>query len=50
MAEQLVLVPARKSRGGDHWSLDDYDVQLGDAKGKLIGRIFKAPQAKKEQS
>ena len=28
---------------------DDYDVRLGDGQGKVIGRIFKAPQAPKDQ-
>ena len=46
---QLVLVSARKSRGGDHWSLDDYDVRLGNAEGKVIGRIFLHPQAPQGQ-
>ena len=30
------------SRGGGHWSPDDFDVRLGDAGGKVIGRIFRA--------
>jgi hypothetical protein len=38
----LVLVPANKSRGGDHWDADDYDVRDG---GRVIGRIFRHPQA-----
>ncbi|MGB9410570.1 MAG: hypothetical protein WCB26_05050 [Pseudolabrys sp.] len=28
---KLVLVSARKSRGGDHWDKDDYDVRLARA-------------------
>lgn len=28
---RLLLVRASRSRGGDHWSADDYDVRLGDA-------------------
>jgi hypothetical protein len=35
---QFVLVSARKSRGGDWWALDDYDVQ--DSHGKVVGRIM----------
>ena len=46
---QLVLVSARKSRGADHWDKDDYDVRLGDASGKVIGRIFRQPRAPMEQ-
>jgi hypothetical protein len=33
---QFVLVSARKSRGGDWWSPDDYDVR--DRHGKVVGR------------
>jgi hypothetical protein len=40
---QLFLVSARKSRGADHWDKYDYDVRLGDAKGKVVGRIFFTP-------
>jgi hypothetical protein len=40
---QLVLVPARKSRGADHWDTDDYDVR--DSHGKVVGRIMRHPQA-----
>jgi hypothetical protein len=43
--QQLVLVRARKSRPGGHWSDDDYDVRLGDASGQVIGRIFQAVMA-----
>ena len=49
MTQQLVLVSARKSRCSGHWSLDDYDVRLGDAKGKVVGRIFNSPQAPKDR-
>jgi hypothetical protein len=44
---QFVLVKARKSRGGDHWSPDDYDVR--DSHGKVVGRIMHHPQAPKDQ-
>jgi hypothetical protein len=43
---RLVLVLARKSRGGDHWSPDDYDVR--DNAGKVVGRIMLHPQAPKD--
>jgi hypothetical protein len=43
--QQLVLVSAHKSRRGGHWPNDDYDVRLGDAGGKVIGRIFLSPVA-----
>ena len=46
---QLVLVSSRKSRAGDHWDKDDYDVRIGDANGAVIGRIFRHPQAPKDQ-
>jgi hypothetical protein len=46
---QLVLVPARKSRGADHWDKDDYDVRLGDGSGPVVGRIMRHPQAPEEQ-
>jgi hypothetical protein len=46
---QLFLVSANKSRGGDHWSADDYDVRLGSAEGQVIGRIFLAPMAPAER-
>jgi hypothetical protein len=46
---QLVLVSARKSRVGDHWDKDDYDVRLGDASGPVVGRIMRHPQAPEEQ-
>jgi hypothetical protein len=35
---QFVLVSARKSRGGDHWSPNDYDVR--DSHGEVVGRIM----------
>ena len=38
----LILVSAQESRGGQHWSDDDYDVRLGDATGPVVGKIFKA--------
>ena len=44
---QFVLVSARKSRGGEWWSPDDYDVR--DSHGKLVGRIMLHPQAPKDQ-
>jgi hypothetical protein len=44
---QFVLVKARKSRGGDHWSPDDYDVR--NSHGKAVGRIMHHPQAPKDQ-
>jgi len=40
---QFVLVSARKSRGGEWWSPDDYDVR--DSHGKVVGRIMYDPQA-----
>jgi hypothetical protein len=33
---------ASKSRGGDWWSPDDYDVR--DSHGKVVGRIIRHPQ------
>jgi hypothetical protein len=41
----LVLVGAKESRGGGHWSVDDYDVRLGDANGRVVRKIFKAAMA-----
>ena len=35
---KFVLVSARKSRVGDHWDKDDYDVRLGDASGLVVDR------------
>ena len=46
---QLVLLSARKSRGADHWSKDDYDVRLDDARGPVVGRIMRHPQAPQGQ-
>jgi hypothetical protein len=43
---QFVLVKARKSRGGEWWSTDDYDVR--DNAGKVVGRIMLHPQALKD--
>ena len=42
----LVLKRANKSRGGSHWSDDDYDVYDGE---RVIGRIMLHPQAPKDQ-
>ena len=42
---KLVLVSARKSRGGGHWDKDDYDVRLDDGSGPVVGRIMRHPQA-----
>jgi hypothetical protein len=42
---KLVLVVASKSRGGNRWSADDYDVRFGSTNGKVVGRIFKASMA-----
>jgi hypothetical protein len=44
---QFVLVKARKSRGDDHWSPDDYDVR--DSHGTVVGRIMLHPQARKDR-
>jgi hypothetical protein len=38
---QFVLMKASKSRGGDWWSPDDYDVR--DSHGKVVGRIMRHP-------
>ena len=46
---QLFLVSERKSRVGDHWDKDDYDVRLGDASGAVVGRIMRHQQAPEEQ-
>jgi hypothetical protein len=43
--QELILVRASKSRPAGKWSDDDYDVQLGDANGEVIGRIFRAVQS-----
>jgi hypothetical protein len=39
---ELVLVPAKESRGAGLWAHDDYDVRLGEANGRVVGKIFKA--------
>jgi len=41
---KFVLVSARKSRVGDHWDKDDYDVRLGDAS-RTSNRPHHAPPA-----
>jgi hypothetical protein len=41
------LVRANKSRGGDWWSRNDYDVR--DESNRVIGRIMLHPQAPKDQ-
>ncbi|MGA7664990.1 MAG: hypothetical protein WBW13_09110 [Pseudolabrys sp.] len=46
MTTALRLVRANKSRGGDWWSRDDYDVCDGN---RVIGRIMLHPQAPKDQ-
>ena len=47
--QQPILVGANKSRGGGQWSPDDYDVRLGDASGKVVGRIFRAVQSPQDR-
>ena len=47
MTQQLFLISARKSRSSGHRRLNNYDVRLDNAKGKVVGRIFKPPQAPK---
>jgi hypothetical protein len=47
--QQFILVKASKSRGGGHWSEDDYDVRLGNTNGKVIGRIFRLPQSPQDR-
>jgi hypothetical protein len=37
----LVLIHASKSRPAYPWPKGDYDVRLGSARGKVIGRIYK---------
>ena len=39
---KLLLVRANKSRGGGHWSDEDYDVYESE---RVIGRILLHPQA-----
>src|SRR5262245_65342745 len=36
----LILVPARKSRGSGYWDKDDCDVRLGDRAGPLLDGFF----------
>jgi hypothetical protein len=43
----LLLVPANKSRGGDFWPADDFDVR--DEGRRVVGRIMVHPQAPKER-
>jgi hypothetical protein len=43
----FVLIKTRKSRNGDHWSPDDYDVR--DSHGKVVGHIMRHPQAPEGQ-
>ena len=45
--DDLTLIRANKSRGGGHWSDDDYDVR--DNPGRVVGRIMLHPQAPKDQ-
>src|SRR5262245_13985222 len=45
----LLLVPARKSRGSGHWDKDDCDVRLGDRGGPVVGRIMLHPQAPQDR-
>jgi hypothetical protein len=45
MRGELFLISARKSRSGDHWADDDYDVRLANANGEVVGRIFRTPQS-----
>jgi len=47
--QELVLVRASRSRGGGHWSADDYDVRMGDAGGQVVGRIFLSPQSPQDR-
>ena len=45
----LVLVPARKSRGAKHCDKENYDVRFGDRNGPVVGRIMCHPQAPQTQ-
>jgi hypothetical protein len=45
---QFVLVKARKSRGGDHWLPDDYDVR--DSHGKVVGPHYASPASTEKTS
>ena len=47
--ELIVLVPANLSRGGGHWSDDDFDVRLGNAGGEVVGRNFRAPHSPQDR-
>jgi hypothetical protein len=38
MRTTLLLIPAKKSRGGEFWPDDDYDVR--DDGRRVVGRIF----------
>lgn len=41
---RLYLISANKSRpSGQPWSDDDYDVHVGAAVARVIGRIYRAP-------
>lgn len=42
----LTLIPACKSRGGDHWAPDEFDIR--DDAGRVVGRIMLHPQAPKD--
>ena len=42
-SQKLILVHASKSRSSGQWSDEDYDVRDGNA--KVVGRIFRAPNA-----
>jgi hypothetical protein len=46
LLNQFVLIKARKSRGDEWWSPDDYDVR--DSHSKVVGRIMHHPQAPKD--
>jgi hypothetical protein len=46
-AESVCSGLRRKSRGGGHWSPDDYDVR--DSHRKVVGRIMLHPQAPEDQ-
>jgi hypothetical protein len=46
LTSHLVLIRASKSRGGTHWSDDDYDVR--DDAGRVVGHIMLHPRAPKD--
>jgi hypothetical protein len=48
-SRHLLLVHASTSRPSGHWSDDDYDVRVGDVRGKVIGRIFLSPMAPQDR-